>query len=629
MPDGGADREDVTGPPETSGLGRDLGVRRHRSLTLFGRGQGFLGRRRLIAVAVAMPMVEAAVVDPTVPGARSLSPEVTALAPLAVYHDLRWLFGLGGTWPRFVLTLLAVVAARSALDAVLAWLAWPRALARPRAGLLFGSSAALTTCLVLLLSPLVALAFGVALLPFSWPFLGVLPVLVLYGLLLSHGSAASWWWRTLPPLRAAAWLVAEFLALSAAALLINRVPAGWAIPVAGLTGLVNARAWYGVTTSLTSPLTRSLSPAPGPQAAALSPSAAVSPAAALSPPAAPRPAPAAPSRPRRRSGVTRRLPVAPLAVVLAIALVLGVARAGFAVAPPPHEHGHGSAGPGAGEKPASVRPDAAGPPPVLEIRGFGSTCCSSAASLRGIAGDAGAEQFSYRGLSSTGRPLPQQAAASDLPLAQLGDRIAAQVERMHAATGRAVDVVAESEGTLGVYAMLARHPDVPIGSVGLLSPIVNPGQGSHPPDDRDARGAVPGYALQAVVWFVGGLSPFGTSGAEELINSVNQDGARYARAAVREDRLHPKRWLAVMPLADSLTLPACQLPEHTMVVAALHGGLLGDPGVQDTVRQFLAGHPVSAESPLQETAEVVAQAAAAWRMPELVTPSPPCSGSSG
>src|ERR1700761_2783512 len=608
MPDGGADREDITGPPETSGLGRGSAARRHRSFSPLSRwfsARGFLGRPALIAVAVAVPMTEAAVVDPTVPGARSLSPEVTALAPLAVYHDLRWLFGLGGTWPRFVLTLLAVVAARSLLDAVLAWLAWPRALARPRAGLLLGSSAALTTCLVLLLSPLVALAFGVALLPFSWPFLGVLPVLVLYGLLLSHGSAASWWWRTLPPLRAAAWLVAEFLALSAAALLITRVPAGWAIPVAGLTGVVNARAWYGVTTSLTSPLTRSLSPAPGAQAAALSP-----------PPVTPRP-------PRPRSAVTRRLPVAPLAVVLAIALVLGVARAGFAVASAPQHHDHASAGTTTSEKPASVRPDGAGPPPVLEIRGFGSTCCSSTASLRGIAGDAGAEQFSYRGLSSTGRPLPQQAAASDLPLAQLGDRIAAPGERMHAETGRPVDLVAESEGTLGVYAMLARHPDVPIGSVVLLSPIVNPGQVSYPADDRDPRGAVPGYALQAVVWFVGGLSPFGTSGAEKLINSVNQVGARYAQAAVRETRRHPKRWLAVVPLADSLTLPACQLPAHTMVVAALHGGLLGEPGVRETVRDFLSGRPVRTGSPLQDAAAVVAQASSAWRMPELSPPATP------
>jgi hypothetical protein len=234
-----------------------------------------------------------------------------------------------------------------------------------------------------------------------------------------------------------------------------------------------------------------------------------------------------------------------------------------------------------------------------------------------------AEQFSYRGLSASGRPLPQQAAASDLPLAQLGDRIAAQVERMHAATGRPVDLVAESEGTLGVYAMLARHPDVPIGSVVLLSPIVNPGQVSYPSDDRDARGDVPGYALQAVVWFVGGLSPFGTSGAEKLINSVNQVGARYAQAALQENRLHPGRWLAVVPLADSLTLPACQLPAHTMVVAALHGGLLGDPGVQDAVRDFLAGRSVSTGSPLATAAEVVAQAATAWRMPQLSPPATP------
>jgi hypothetical protein len=604
MPDGGTGRGGVTGRPARSGRGRGFHV----------LGRGFLHRRALIAVAVAVSVAEAAAVDATVPGARAMSPEVTALAPLAVFHDLRWLFGLGGAWPRFMLTLLAMVAARSVLDAVLAWLAWPRELARPRATLLLGSSIVLTICAVLLLSPLVALTFGVALLPFSWPFLGVLPVLMLYGLLLSHGSAASWWWRTLPPLRAAAWLLAEFLVLSAAALLINRVPAGWAIPVAGLVGVVNARAWYGVTTSLTSPLTKSLSIAPGAQAAALSP-----------------PAPAAAPAPRWRSAATRRIPVAPMAVVLAIALVLGVARAGFAVASAPHQRHSASSRASTSAKPAAAqpaarpaaRPAAADRSPVLEIRGFGSTCCSSPATLRGVGGGALAEQFSYRGLRPDGQPLPQGAAASDLPLSELGDRIAAQVERMHAETGRPVSLVAESEGTLGVYAMLARHPDVPIGSVVLLSPIVNPGQVSYPSDDRDARGAVPGYALQAVVWFVGGLSPFGTSGAEKLISSVNQVGARYAQAAVRENRLHPKRWLAVVPLADSLTLPACQLPAHTMVVSALHGGLLGEPGVQETVRDFLAGRPVRTGSPLQDAAAVVAQAASAWRMPQLSPPATP------
>jgi hypothetical protein len=597
---GGTGHAGVTGPPETSGHGRGFHLHRHEVF-----GHGFRGRPALIAVAAAVPMAEAAALVGAAPATRALSPEVTALAPLAVFHDLRWLFGLGGTWPRFLLTLIAVVAARSLLDALLAWLAWPRGLPRPRARLLLGSSAALTVCAVLLLSPLVSLVYGVALLPFSWPFLGMLPVLMLFALLLSHGSAVSWWWRTLPPLRALSWLLTEFVVLSAAALVINRLPAGYAIPIAGLAGVVNARAWYGVTTSL----------------ATLLPVAA--PAALASPP-----------RPRRRALTTRRLPVAPVAAVLAIGLVIGVARAGFAVATSPRHHGpsQAQAAIGAGST-SSSSPAGAGssgafsPSPVLEIQGFGSSCCSAPSSLRAIAGPAVAQQFSYRGLNAQGQPLPQGPAASDLPLPELGDRIAAQVERLHQETGRPVNLVAESEGTLGVYAMLARHPDVPVGSIVLLSPIIAPGQVSYPSDDRNARGAVPGYALQAVVWFIGGLSPFGTSGAEKLINSVDQTGASYAQAAVRANQLNPRRWLAVLPLADSLTLPACQLPAHTVVVAALHGGLLGDSGVQDTVRQFLAGHPVSAESPLQETAEVVAQAAAAWRMPELVTPSPPCSGS--
>ena len=68
-----------------------------------------------------------------------------------------------------------MVVARSVLDAALAWLAWPRGQARPRPAVLLGSGAILTLCAGLLMSPLVTLTFGVALLPFSWPFLGALP----------------------------------------------------------------------------------------------------------------------------------------------------------------------------------------------------------------------------------------------------------------------------------------------------------------------------------------------------------------------------------------------------------------------------------------------------------------------
>ena len=129
----------------------------------------------LIVVAAAVPMAAAAAVNAVTPSARVLAPQVTALAPLAVFHDLRWLFAFGGTWPRFALALAGLVVARSVLDAALAWLAWPRGQARPRPAILFGSGAVLTLSAGLLMSPVVTLTFGVALLPFSWPFLGRAP----------------------------------------------------------------------------------------------------------------------------------------------------------------------------------------------------------------------------------------------------------------------------------------------------------------------------------------------------------------------------------------------------------------------------------------------------------------------
>jgi hypothetical protein len=564
--------------------------------TGLGHGGGFFARPGLIAVAVAIPMAEAGLVSAFAPAARALAPQVTALAPLAVYHDLRWVFGSGRTWLDFALILIGVVLARSVLDAALAWLSWPRGQPRPRPVILLGSGALLTLCAALLLFPLVTVAFGVALLPFSWPFLGALPLLVLLGLLLSHGSTASWWWRMLPTIRAAGWLITDFAALSLAAVVISRVPGGWAIPVAGLGGMVNARAWYGVTTSV----------------------------------AAPRPA-------GRWRLATWPIPVAPMAAVLAVAMVVGVAREGFeaaggtphparassAAAPPGLTPGQGPISPA---RPAPAVTGTAKGPAVLEVAGFGSHCCSGSPALQAIAGHGTVQQFSYLGLDAHGRPRPYQPAASDLPLPVLGDRIAAQVEQLHRDTGQLVDVVAESEGTLGVYAMLSRHPGVPVRSIVMLSPIVAPGQVSYPTVDEGGGGTVAADALRAVVWFIGGLSPFGNTGADKLIDSVNSTGALYAEDAVRDSRDRPYRWLAVIPLADTLTLPSCALPVQAVVVPGLHGGLLGDPDVQRTVRGFLAGRPVRTTARLRDAASIVTQAASAWRMPELQRPSPPCPG---
>jgi hypothetical protein len=122
--------------------------------------------------------------------------------------------------------------------------------------------------------------------------------------------------------------------------------------------------------------------------------------------------------------------------------------------------------------------------------------------------------------------------------------------------------------------------------------------------------------------FVGALSPFGEAGAGRLLDSVNSVGARYA-AATAELGLS-QRWLAMVPLADAVTLPACTLPSNVLFVPAFHGGLLGDHAVLDTVRNFLDGRRVSGPRDLRSAAEILSSAAAAWRMPVPSAPSPPC-----
>jgi hypothetical protein len=565
---------------------------------------GFLAHRGLIAFATGAAMAEAGLLAVAAPAARVLAPQVTALPPLAVFHDLRWLYSAQRSWLEFILLLAGLILARSAVNSMLVRLAWPGAVERPAPLAAWRCALGFTVFAFLLMSPVVSLILGVAILPFSWPFFATLPVLLLIAVPLSHGGAASYWWRMLPPRSAVGWLLADFAILSLAAAAIGRLPLLGAVPAAGLAGLVNARAWYGLTGAV--------------------------------------------ARARARAGGwlggTRLVPAVPAATLAAIAVITLLTKLVFVVGIPTGDAARAAAGvAGPADQVPAVADmrtvNQAGPPaspgraqpaqaagvdrprhqPVLEVAGFGSWCCEHGRSLAYVMPGTLVQQFSYRGLDPDGHPLPYGPAAGDLPLPVLGDRIAAQVWRLHARTGQRVNIVAESEGTLGVYAMLARHPHVPLAAVVLLSPIVAPGQVSYPIGGGSAR--VPGDELQGVVWFVGGLSPFGTSGAQTLIESVNQVGAQFAAQAARD---HHLPWLELVPLADAVTLPACSLPSNVLVVPALHGALLNDAASLRMVRDFLTDHRVSGTAGLRTTAEIVAAAASAWRIPQATAPSPPC-----
>jgi hypothetical protein len=562
----------------------------------------FLRHRGLIVLAVGGACAQACLLTAAAPGARPLAPQITAIPPLAVFYDLRWLFGFNRSWYGFALTCVALVLARAGLSTLLTRLAWPRQLPSPRWGATFGRFVVFTMVASVLLSPVVTLLFGVALLPFSWPFLAALPAMLLILIPLAHGGLLGSWWRTLPPARAVSWLLASFVVLSLAAAAIASLPAVAAVAVAGLAGLVNARAWYGL-------------------AAALSREGAPSSSAWRHDP--------------RWRRVARALPapVSPLAATAALALLIGTTRLVFVLAGTTPLPGGPAAIPtraavlaastaasGSGSGASGMLTSA-----VLVIPGFGSSCCYPSESRNLIGPSALVRPFSYVGLDRQGRPLPYGLDATDLPLPVLGDRIAQQVWQLHEETGRPVAIVAESEGTLGVYAMLARHPRVPVSSVVLLSPIVDPGQAVQAGQTSSTGqygDPVSGDALSELVKMAGSLSPFGEAGAGRLIASVRSDGAAYAAAAVRNGQRI--RWLAVIPLADAVTLPVCGLPSNAIVVPALHGSLLGDPAIDRMAHRFLSNQQVAGPQQLRDTAEVIAAAAAAWRMPVIGAAGPVC-----
>jgi hypothetical protein len=561
--------------------------------------EGFLRHRGLILTAAGGAVVEGGLLTLVAPNARSVAPQVTAVPSLAAYHDLRWLFTDTQSWLWFAGLVAVVLVARAALDVVMLRLAWPRGLPAPRISRAFVSCAALTLLAWVLLSPAATLALGVAVLPFSWPFLAAFPIMLGIVAALSHGGVITAWWRRLPPARAVLWLLGSFATATAAAAVMTHLSTAAALAVAAVAGLVNARAWYGL--------------------------------ALFAARVQPRPHESVPAK------MLFSLPFAPLAAVMVLVLVVGAARLMFTgtiqlpISPSPSAAVAGAAAlGGSGTQAGSAVESAVAASPaaavaaaasaVLVVGGWGSSCCYDANGLRAAMPGAPVWQFSYAGLSAQDRPIPSGSSADDLPLPELGDRIAAQVRVLSKAAKRPVAIVAESEGTLGVYAMLARHPGLPISSVVLLSPIVGPGQLSYPPGTDGA--SVSESALDELNHLVGSMSPYGPGGAQDLLSSVSEFGARYfddmITAAAPGTGGKSMRVLAVVPLADAVTLPECALPPGVIVVPAFHGGLLGDPTVLPMVSSFLSGHDVTApgNSQLREAAELITGAASAWRMPD-------------
>lgn len=532
-----------------------------------GRRAGliFLEKPRLIALCVGVAVVEAGLVTGLgATWAGSLAPQVTAAAPFGLFHDLRWLVVYHQSLPAFLIELVALLAFRSTLDALIIREAWPGEKTNSRPSLLraWSRSLAFTLVAAVLLAPWVMLLFGMAVVSLSWLFFAAVPPMVAIALLTGIGPVSSDWWRRTVPPRAIGWLALTFLVMTLCSG-VSGISPGWlTVPVAALGGLFNAWAWRGVV------------------------------GAAVS---------------ERRS--LRFIPVVPASLAGMLAVVVGGATIGFSVASARAAQARASQ---AADASAVERPSHG--TPVLIAAGFGTQWDGSEGPW--LAGPFDETRFSYTGLGSHGQALPYQASDTVKSLDTLDQLLSTQVDALAHRDHHKVDLVAVSEGSLVAETYLAAHPSAPVDQVVLLSPLVTPGRAYYPPSGQDGWGVVSRLGLEGLTDTLGSISPLQISPSTPLFQSI-VDEAPTVRSLL-SCPVPGIRQAAVEPVADAVAAP--QDPDlgiPTVVVPAFHSGALGDHSADVAVADILEHHSLPDDRAWTDIEHVLRPAAAAWQVPPL------------
>lgn len=513
-------------------------------------------------------------------GARSalaLAPQVTALAPFGVLHDLRWLFVFSNSWLTLAAEVLAFLAVRTAITAATVRLAWPTDVPRPPMTTLVTRALGSTVAAAVLLALSASLLVGMAVASVSYLFFAAVPLALIVAVLLHHGPVCSWW-RHHPTLRTVGWTVTSFVVLTAGGGVIavgNDAPGlSWVpavLATAAVVGLFNAWAWLGVVRSLAA----------------------------------------------RTS--TRFVPLAPLGVgALAVVVIVGISLALSL------QNRHGPL-------PRERATEAASDPnaqPVLVITGYASH-------WRGV-GDRLAigpgfvqERFSYAGLDAHGRPQRFVADDTDQALPALVRLFAQQVRSFADRTGRPVDVLSDSEGALVAKAYLLTHPDAPVRTLVLTSPLVQPGRAYFPPAGKEGYGIAAGWGLRGVGAALRAISSLDLSPDGPFVRSID-DHAPALRSALECGLPHTAQ-LALFPLADAVAAPYDDTSDvQAAVVPAFHGKLFDDADSLRIVGDYLRTGIVPGYRTMRLTERVVRAAAAAWQAPSLpMSINPAWRGSSG
>lgn len=527
-----------------------------------GRSSGLFGRRLLLLLCIGPNLLEAALLIWRGPSSGlSLAPQATAVVPFGVFHDLRWLVVYHDSWLSFVLEATGLVLARGIITGLTIREAWPESRPRPSLTRVIARGTAFTAATAVLLVPWVLILFSLAVVSVSWLFFAAVPSVVAMALLVHQVAISRDWWRRAPAPRALGWIALTFVVESLASLTLSAAPRALALPVAGLTGLFNAWAWYGLVHAVAG---------------------------------------------RQEPVRFRFVPVVPAGVAGFWGLAIGGTILGFTSVAQP-----AAAEPAPAATPA-LPPH---PQPVLVVNGFGSSWDGRSSSA--LPGPYLKWTFSYRGLGPDGRPLPYDSADTARSLPTLDRLMAQQVEALYRLTGRPVDIVGESEGALVAKTYLVATPGAPVHDLVLVSPLVDPGRVYYPPSGGSGYGVAAEAGLQGFSDTLQGLAPIDLSPTDPFLRSIIEESPDLG--TVLSCQVARVRQFEVLPLADAVASPSpVPVSIPSAVVPAFHGGLIGTSTADRVIDEVLEGRTPATTSGWAFADTVIRQASAAWQVPTLV-----------
>jgi hypothetical protein len=227
-------------------------------------------------------------------------------------------------------------------------------------------------------------------------------------------------------------------------------------------------------------------------------------------------------------------------------------------------------------------------------------------------------RFSYAGMDGSGLPLIFHGPQTDQPLSNLVRLLDAQARTFAAQTGRPIDIVSDSEGALVAKVYLLAHPDAPVRTLVLTSPLVQPGRAYYPSRGSDGYGIAAGYGIRGVSAALRALTPLDISPDGPFIRSVANHGPSLRDALGCP--LPQTEQLALFPLADAVGAPY-DATRHVSaaVLPAFHGKLLEKGSSQRAIGEYLRTGKVPGYHGLRLTERIVRAGAAAWQAPSLRT----------